>query len=157
MKNTFKEITELYSRKQKEYKGEVNPFRNFEKASELRGISREEALDFFRLKHEVSILEMLDDDKKYSKAVITEKFNDYIIYTIILNEMINSTFEGKDIIFEFITLYDFVEMPKNLSLGVFMDYIEHCQLGEYNLYRPELVISALISLKNNMLDNRSYE
>ena len=41
MKNTFKEITELYSRKKKEYKSEENPFRNFEKAGELRGISRE--------------------------------------------------------------------------------------------------------------------
>lgn len=162
MENTFKQIESLYSRKAREYKGETNPFRNFNRAAALRGITRAQALDFFRLKHEVSILEMLEDDKTYSEEIIMEKFNDYITYTILLYAMK----ENRQDIPGFIAYikpyipnldrsesdYKRLKYPAEFIFRAYAE--EHITGFKYN-FSYTVIIAALIALKNDLLNNRS--
>ena len=83
-------IKSMLLKKGIEYSNNNNPFHTFEKAGILAGVTREDALKGFMLKHEVSILDILEKlrNKQYVEPnLIREKFGDVINYLIILEIM----------------------------------------------------------------------
>ena len=72
--------------KAKEYVRENDRLHNFNVASKKQDVQRERAIGFFRLKHEVSIDDMLNDIDKGllpERAVVSEKFGDRLNYDIL--------------------------------------------------------------------------
>ncbi len=90
MLNTISEIIELKKQKGKDYKNKDNPFRVFYEATEMRNITTIEALDMFRLKHEISIWDIINSPDATRYEIIKEKFNDYITYSIMLFGLIEN-------------------------------------------------------------------
>lgn len=73
--------------KAKEYRREDNPMHNFDRAAAKLRCSRERAIIGFATKHDVSILDMIDDVEKGilpTEAVLNEKIGDMINYLILL-------------------------------------------------------------------------
>lgn len=72
--------------KAKEYVRNDDRMHNFNKASLKKNISREQAIDGMRLKHEISIDDIREDVSKGnlpSKELLLEKFGDIINYYIL--------------------------------------------------------------------------
>lgn len=88
--DTCDSIKKTLVQKGKEYRRNKNVFHNFEEAARKKQVSREFALDFMALKHEISIDDMTKDlDKGIlpTEAMIEEKFGDAINYLIIKKAM----------------------------------------------------------------------
>lgn len=83
--------------KSKEYVRGDNKFHNFLRAAEIKHIHLIEAEEGMRIKHIVSILDMIDDAVKHdiypSKELAMEKITDNIVYQMILLGML---IEGKN-------------------------------------------------------------
>lgn len=80
-------IKQTLSIKAKEYVRGDDRLHNFNRGAAIAGISREKVLKGFLLKHEISLLDILDDvDKGYlpSEELINEKIGDIINYYILL-------------------------------------------------------------------------
>lgn len=81
-----KRIKAVMCAKSAEYAQGTNKLHNFDRAGEMRGITPMEALRGMKLKHEVSIQDMLDgltQGKTYSRERWEEKFTDNINYQIL--------------------------------------------------------------------------
>lgn len=81
-----KRIKVVMCTKSTEYAQGTNKLHNFDRAGKMRGITPMEALRGMKLKHEVSIQDMLDglkDGKTYPRKVWEEKFTDNINYQIL--------------------------------------------------------------------------
>lgn len=75
----------------KEYRRNNNPFHNFEQGEKRSYRTREQVLDGFLLKHEISIADMTNDlanGKLPNQSAVNEKFNDNLIYLLIKKAMI---------------------------------------------------------------------
>ena len=86
MEDTFQMLKNLLLTKASEYKRNNNPYHNFEEGAKRRSITREEVLDGFRLKHEISVADMREDLKKDilpSIKSVNEKYNDILVYYLI--------------------------------------------------------------------------
>ena len=87
---TCKNIVHSLNVKGKEYRRNGNVFHNFETAARKKNVSREFALDFMALKHEISIEDItkdLDEGILPTEAMIEEKFGDAINYLVIKKAM----------------------------------------------------------------------
>ena len=72
--------------KGKEYRRNNDPYHNFNEGAELMGVRPMTVLNFFRLKHLISIADLQKDfeDKKHVReAQINEKYDDILVYTLI--------------------------------------------------------------------------
>jgi hypothetical protein len=81
-----KRIKAVMCAKSAEYAQGTNKLHNFDRAGKMRGITPMEALRGMKLKHEVSIQDMLDglaQGKTYSRELWEEKFTDNINYQIL--------------------------------------------------------------------------
>jgi hypothetical protein len=79
-------IKETLLVKAKEYSRNDDPLHNFNKSSEITGLTPEECLDGFLLKHYVSYRDMLKDSKEgkdINLNYIREKFGDILVYFIL--------------------------------------------------------------------------
>jgi hypothetical protein len=78
--------------KSKEYVRGDDKFHNFKRAAEVRHVHFIEAEEGMRIKHIVSILDMIDDAVKHdvypSKELAMEKITDNIVYQMILLGML---------------------------------------------------------------------
>lgn len=84
--DTINQIKETLKVKAAEYIRNNDYMHNFNRAAVKKGISREQAIDGMRLKHEISIDDMRDDLAKGtipSKEMVNEKFGDIINYYIL--------------------------------------------------------------------------
>lgn len=108
VEKTLNQLKQTLIVKGKEYRRNSNPFHNFEQGAKITGTSREKVLDGFLLKHEVSVMDMVNDlDKNVlpTTNVVNEKFNDILIYNIIkkmsiidrINKNVLSDDDGKGI------------------------------------------------------------
>jgi len=83
-----KHIKGVMCKKSAEYARGEDKLHNFKKASQMRGLPPEECLRGMKLKHDVSIDDMLDDlinpDKEYSQELWQEKLHDEINYLFLL-------------------------------------------------------------------------
>lgn len=89
--DTLMDLAQTLIIKGREYRRNKNPFHNFEQGEKRTDRTREQVLDGFLLKHEISIADMTKD---LSEGIIPkpetvhEKFNDNIIYLLIKKAMI---------------------------------------------------------------------
>lgn len=95
MNSVFKECLQLYDEGQKEYaRGEDNGFANFDRVAEHLGISREEVLLVYALKHLDGITAYVQGHKSQREDV-RGRINDLIVYLCILRGMFDFK-EGTD-------------------------------------------------------------
>ena len=90
VEDTLDSIKETMLVKSKEYRRNNNPFHNFETGASKSGRTREQVLDGFLLKHEISIADMTNDlDKGILPKIetVNEKFGDNIIYLLLKKAM----------------------------------------------------------------------
>lgn len=83
---TCKAIVKTLLVKGKEYRRNGDPYHNFEQGAIRTGKTREEVLNGFALKHEISIQDMRNDliqGRLPKIETVEEKFNDLLIYLII--------------------------------------------------------------------------
>ena len=69
-----------------EYRRNNDPYHNFNEGAKLMGVRAMTVLNFFRLKHVISIADLQKDfeDKKHvSVDHINEKYDDILVYTLI--------------------------------------------------------------------------
>ena len=72
--------------KGEEYRRNNDPYHNFNEGAKLMGVHPMAVLNFFRLKHVISIADLQKDfeDKKHVReAQINEKSDDILVYTLI--------------------------------------------------------------------------
>lgn len=100
VEKTLSEIREVLIHKNREYMRYEDPFHNFNEGAIRAKKTREEVLDGFLLKHEVSIADItsdfVEDGILHSKETINEKFNDNIIYLILKKLMFISRLKESD-------------------------------------------------------------
>ena len=83
---TIERLKTLLLIKGKEYRRNNDPYHNFNEGAKLMGVRPMKVLNFFRLKHIISIDDLQKDfeDKKHVSAhQINEKYDDILVYTLI--------------------------------------------------------------------------
>lgn len=83
-------IKSVLGNKEKEYAVDGNRFHNFYVASRINNTTPQKALHGMMLKHEVSVMDMIESDDicNFSDEHISEKIGDFINYLILLEGMI---------------------------------------------------------------------
>ena len=83
---TIERLKTLLLIKGKEYRRNNDPYHNFNEGAKLMGVRPMTVLNFFRLKHVISIADLQRDfeqGKEVSEAQINEKYDDILVYTLI--------------------------------------------------------------------------
>ena len=83
---TIERLMTLLLIKGEEYRRNNDPYHNFNEGAKLMGVRPMTVLNFFRLKHLISIADLQKDfeDKKHvSVDQINEKYDDILVYTLI--------------------------------------------------------------------------
>jgi len=84
--STLVRLSELILTKGKEYRRNNDPYHNFNEGAKLLNVRPMVVLNFFRLKHVISIADLLKDfeqDKVVSVEQVNEKYDDILVYTLI--------------------------------------------------------------------------
>ena len=79
---TIERLKTLLLIKGKEYRRNNDPYHNFNEGAKLMGVRPMTVLNFFRLKHVISIADF-EDKKHVSVHQINEKYDDILVYTLI--------------------------------------------------------------------------
>ena len=72
--------------KGEEYRRNNDPYHNFNEGAKLMGVRPMTVLNFFRLKHLISIADLQKDfeqGKEVSEAQVNEKYDDILVHTLI--------------------------------------------------------------------------
>ena len=83
---TIERLKTLLLIKGKEYRRNGDPYHNFNEGAKLLSVRPMVVLNFFRLKHVISIADLqkdFDDKKHVSVDQINEKYDDILVYTLI--------------------------------------------------------------------------
>ena len=83
---TIERLKTLILIKGKEYRRNNDPYHNFNEGAKLLSVRPMTVLNFFRLKHVISIADLQKDfeqGKEVSDAQINEKYDDILVYTLI--------------------------------------------------------------------------
>tara|TARA_R110000782_G_scaffold164705_2_gene256669 strand:+ start:280 stop:753 length:474 start_codon:yes stop_codon:yes gene_type:complete len=84
--DTIKRLKTLILVKGKEYRRNNDPYHNFIQGGKIARVRPMAVLNFFRLKHKISVSDLEQDfeDKKFVDLhQVNEKFNDILVYTLI--------------------------------------------------------------------------
>ena len=83
---TIERLKTLLLIKGKEYRRNSDPYHNFNEGAKLMNVRPMTVLNFFRLKHVISIADLqkgFEQEKEVSEAQINEKYDDILVYTLI--------------------------------------------------------------------------
>ena len=83
---TIERLKTLLLIKGKEYRRNNDPYHNFNEGAKIMNVRPMAVLNFFRLKHVISIADLQKDfeqEKEVSEAQINEKYDDILVYTLI--------------------------------------------------------------------------
>ena len=83
---TIERLKTLLLIKGKEYRRNNDPYHNFNEGAKLMNVHPMTVLNFFRLKHVISIADLQKDfeqGKEVSEAQVNEKYDDILVYTLI--------------------------------------------------------------------------
>ena len=83
---TIERLKTLLLIKGKEYRRNNDPYHNFNEGAKRLNVRPMTVLNFFRLKHVISIADLQKDfeqGKEVSEAQINEKYDDILVYTLI--------------------------------------------------------------------------
>ena len=86
IEDTLQQIKDTLITKGREYRRAQNPFHNFNQGVKITGLTREEVIWGFALKHFISIQDIKNDlkqGKKPTRAMLDEKYGDLINYLLI--------------------------------------------------------------------------
>lgn len=84
--STLIRLKELLIVKGKEYRRNSDPYHNFNEGAKLLNVRAMHVLNFFRLKHLISIADLLKDLEqgiRVSEDQLNEKYNAILVYTLI--------------------------------------------------------------------------
>ena len=87
VENRFKNCLDILNIKKNEYARNNDRLSNFKEAAELLHCRPEQALIGMMVKHVVSIIDMVNDDKLPDQTVISEKTSDAINYLVLLEAL----------------------------------------------------------------------
>lgn len=91
IKNRILKIENVLSKKSQEYSSEEDRFHNFKVAARIKNSTPEQALHGMMLKHEVSIMDLINysetDPSRITQKLVDEKIGDMINYLILLEGM----------------------------------------------------------------------
>lgn len=91
IEHTLDGIKGKFLKKGEEYQRNNDVFHNFNEGAKKTGLTPMEVLKGFRLKHDISVDDIIEDIKKnhdVKEETIHEKLDDILIYTIILKTML---------------------------------------------------------------------
>jgi len=91
-------IKDVMCKKSAEYASGGDKLHNFKRAAQMNGVSPIEALRGMKLKHDVSINDMLDglkEGKEYTQLLWEEKLHDDINYYLLLWALLYETYDWK--------------------------------------------------------------
>lgn len=92
VKSRLEKIKEILGAKAAEYASQSDRFHNFNVAGRIAGITPEKALYGMMLKHEVSVIDLIESagscPEKLNDALIDEKIGDNINYLILLEGLL---------------------------------------------------------------------
>jgi len=92
IKSRVEKIQRILGLKASEYASKTDRFHNFNVAGRISGTTPEKALYGMMLKHEVSVLDLIEmadiEPENLSASLIDEKIGDYINYLILLEGML---------------------------------------------------------------------
>ena len=77
--------SKLLVSKQTEYAPDLDPLANFKKGAQMSGMTEEQVLWMYCLKHLVSVRDIVFQEVPATKEVIREKTGDIINYMVLLN------------------------------------------------------------------------
>ena len=83
---TLRRLEKLLLIKGFEYRRNNDPYHNFNEGAKLLSVRPMTVLNFFRLKHVISISDLQKDfeqGKEVSEAQVNEKYDDILVYTLI--------------------------------------------------------------------------
>ena len=83
---TIERLKTLLLIKGKEYRRNNDPYHNFNEGAKIMNVRPMTVLNFFRLKHVISIADLQKDfeqGQEVSEAQINEKYDDILVYTLI--------------------------------------------------------------------------
>ena len=83
---TIERLKALLLIKGKEYRRNNDPYHNFNEGAKRLNVRPMTVLNFFRLKHLISVDDLLKDfeqGKEVSEAQVNEKYDDILVYTLI--------------------------------------------------------------------------
>ena len=83
---TIERLKTLLLIKGKEYRRNNDPYHNFNEGAKRLNVRPMTVLNFFRLKHVISIADLQKDfeqGKEVSEAQVNEKYDDILVYTLI--------------------------------------------------------------------------
>lgn len=96
-----KRIKSVLQKKGKEYSNNDGRLGNFIRAAEMQGDHPIKCLQMFKLKHDVSVADMIDDvvcdGVKYPRELWMEKLGDQVNYTILLSALLEDLDLYKDL------------------------------------------------------------
>jgi len=88
----LEKIKKILGEKAQEYASGGDRFHNFNVAGRIAGITPEKALYGMMLKHEVSVIDLIEladtDPGKLNEAIIDEKIGDFVNYLILLEGLL---------------------------------------------------------------------
>lgn len=85
IEEVLNECAELLGQKQTEYAPDFDPLANFKKGAEMSGMTEEQVLWMYCLKHLVSARDIIFKNVPSSKELVREKSRDIINYMILWN------------------------------------------------------------------------
>lgn len=88
--NTLKRCEDTLIKKNKEYAPNDDPLNNFKEGSEMSGLTMEQVLFMYCLKHLVSLRDIVFGKVEADTEMIREKTGDIINYMVLLNAIIDS-------------------------------------------------------------------
>ena len=88
VENRIKQIRSILCKKAKEYASKTDRFHNFRVAARKMNTTPEIALQGMMAKHEVAVLDMINDPSKATEEMIDEKIGDNINYLILLEGLL---------------------------------------------------------------------
>lgn len=88
--NTLKRCENTLVKKNKEYAPNDDPLNNFREGSEMSGMSMEQVLFMYCLKHLVSLRDIVFEKVPSNTELLREKTGDIINYMVLLNAINDS-------------------------------------------------------------------
>lgn len=88
--NTLKRCEDTLIKKNKEYAPSDDPLNNFKEGSEMSGLSMEQVLFMYCLKHLVSLRDIVFKKVDSNTEMLREKTGDIINYMVLLNAINDS-------------------------------------------------------------------
>ncbi len=95
--DTLHSCESVMTSKEEEYSSGKDRFHNFKVAARMKGCTPIEALEGMKLKHDVSVKDLIDNPDTATERLLTDKIGDSINYLLLLKGLLIEHMEKKQI------------------------------------------------------------